>query len=244
MMKLRLASPGVLVDIGRIADLRPDRARRRPGRHRNPARTLRSPRPRSSANTASRCWPGRPASSASAGRHRGTIGGSLAHADPKADHPLAAVAGGATMVVQGPQGGREIAADDFSSSATSPPRSTRTSCSSRSASRAPRARLGARSWSRGPTTGRSSGGHRRRTDRPGRHGGPAVAGPGGRGGARGRAGRRRGGPAGGRGVPSPLWIISGTGVPGASGPGADPSGAAFGRGLTRPARRCGEADRG
>ncbi|MGH3744690.1 MAG: FAD binding domain-containing protein, partial [Mycobacteriales bacterium] len=46
-------------------------------------------------------------------RHRGTLGGSLAHADPAGDLPAAALASDATLVVQGPGGRREIAATDF-----------------------------------------------------------------------------------------------------------------------------------
>jgi len=42
-------------------------------------------------------------------RHRGTIGGSVAHADPAADYPAALVGLGATVVTDK----REIAADDF-----------------------------------------------------------------------------------------------------------------------------------
>ena len=43
-------------------------------------------------------------------RNRGTIGGSLAHADPAADLPAAALASDAVFVVRGPEGEREIAA--------------------------------------------------------------------------------------------------------------------------------------
>jgi carbon-monoxide dehydrogenase medium subunit len=46
-------------------------------------------------------------------RHRGTLGGSLAHADPAGDLPTAAVALDATLVVAGPGGRRTIAARDF-----------------------------------------------------------------------------------------------------------------------------------
>ncbi|MGH3437748.1 MAG: FAD binding domain-containing protein [Sciscionella sp.] len=46
-------------------------------------------------------------------RNRGTIGGSLAHADPAADLPAAVLASSATVIVQGPRGRREIAATDF-----------------------------------------------------------------------------------------------------------------------------------
>jgi carbon-monoxide dehydrogenase medium subunit len=46
-------------------------------------------------------------------RHRGTIGGSLAHGDPAGDLPAVAVALGATMIARGPGGQREIAASEF-----------------------------------------------------------------------------------------------------------------------------------
>jgi carbon-monoxide dehydrogenase medium subunit len=46
-------------------------------------------------------------------RHRGTIGGSVAHADPSADVPAALLALGASYVVTGPNGPRTIAAGDF-----------------------------------------------------------------------------------------------------------------------------------
>ncbi|MEC9181074.1 MAG: FAD binding domain-containing protein, partial [Actinomycetota bacterium] len=46
-------------------------------------------------------------------RHRGTIGGSLAHADPASDLPATTLALGATYVVQGPNGTREIPAGSF-----------------------------------------------------------------------------------------------------------------------------------
>ncbi len=46
-------------------------------------------------------------------RNRGTIGGSLAHADPAADLPAAALASDATLVAQGPGGRRSIAAAGF-----------------------------------------------------------------------------------------------------------------------------------
>ena len=46
-------------------------------------------------------------------RHRGTLGGSLVHADPAADLPAVALALDAVMVARGPQGEREIAAADF-----------------------------------------------------------------------------------------------------------------------------------
>ncbi len=46
-------------------------------------------------------------------RNRGTIGGSLAHADPAADLAAAVLASGAEIRVVGPNGQRTIASDDF-----------------------------------------------------------------------------------------------------------------------------------
>lgn len=46
-------------------------------------------------------------------RHRGTLGGSVAHGDPAADLPAALMALGATLVAEGPSGRRSISIDDF-----------------------------------------------------------------------------------------------------------------------------------
>lgn len=46
-------------------------------------------------------------------RNRGTIGGSIAHADPAADWPACLLAAEATITVQGAGGSRNIAASDF-----------------------------------------------------------------------------------------------------------------------------------
>src|SRR5262245_24985544 len=46
-------------------------------------------------------------------RNRGTVGGSIAHADGAAELPLCLVALGGSVVVDGPQGRREIAAEEF-----------------------------------------------------------------------------------------------------------------------------------
>jgi aerobic carbon-monoxide dehydrogenase medium subunit len=46
-------------------------------------------------------------------RHRGTIGGSLAHGDPAGDLPAVVLALDATLVARGPGGERQIAAADF-----------------------------------------------------------------------------------------------------------------------------------
>ena len=46
-------------------------------------------------------------------RNRGTIGGSLAHADPAADYPALVLALNARIDVHGPDGDRSISADDY-----------------------------------------------------------------------------------------------------------------------------------
>jgi carbon-monoxide dehydrogenase medium subunit len=46
-------------------------------------------------------------------RNRGTIGGSLAHADPASELPACVIALDATIVVRGPVGERRIAAEEF-----------------------------------------------------------------------------------------------------------------------------------
>jgi carbon-monoxide dehydrogenase medium subunit len=46
-------------------------------------------------------------------RHRGTLGGSLAHADPASDLPACVLALGGTVIARGPGGERAIAAADF-----------------------------------------------------------------------------------------------------------------------------------
>ncbi|WP_435348639.1 FAD binding domain-containing protein [Haloarchaeobius sp. HRN-SO-5] len=46
-------------------------------------------------------------------RNRGTIGGNIAHSDPASDLPGAVLAADATIHAQGPDGERDIAADDF-----------------------------------------------------------------------------------------------------------------------------------
>jgi carbon-monoxide dehydrogenase medium subunit len=113
MMKLRLAGPAVLVDLGRIRDLRDIRLEGdlvSIGALCTHAQIAASAVVREHLPLLARAASliGDPQV-----RHRGTIGGSLAHADPKADHPLAALALGATMVIQGQSGRREVGVDDF-----------------------------------------------------------------------------------------------------------------------------------
>jgi carbon-monoxide dehydrogenase medium subunit len=113
LMKLRLASPAVLVDIGRLSDLSYIRdagdhiAVGALTRHRDVETSdLLHEHAPLLAHAASQV--GDPQV-----RHRGTIGGSIAHADPASDLPATTLALGATYVAQGPSGTREIAAADF-----------------------------------------------------------------------------------------------------------------------------------
>jgi len=113
LMKLRLAQPSVLVDIGRVSDLSYIRdagdhvAIGALTRHRDiETSDLLHEQVPLLAHAASHV--GDPQV-----RHRGTIGGSIAHADPASDLPATTLALGATYVAQGPNGTREIAAGDF-----------------------------------------------------------------------------------------------------------------------------------
>jgi carbon-monoxide dehydrogenase medium subunit len=113
LMKLRLASPSVLIDVGRLDDLRYIRDA---GDHIAICALTRHRELETSALLAEAA----PLLSHAAGhvgdpqvRHRGTIGGSLAHADPASDLPAVVLAMGGTIVAQGPSGQREIAIADF-----------------------------------------------------------------------------------------------------------------------------------
>jgi aerobic carbon-monoxide dehydrogenase medium subunit len=113
LMKLRLATPTVLIDIGRIGDLSSIEERHGEiaigalARHHQleSSSLLRKEVPLL-AHTAHQV--GDPQV-----RHRGTLGGTLAHGDPASDLPAAILALGGTLVAQGPAGRREIAAVDF-----------------------------------------------------------------------------------------------------------------------------------
>ncbi len=112
-MKLRLAQPRVLIDIGRIADLR--YVHEKDGRIAIGAMT---PHAEIEASGLLReACPLLPEVAPLIGdpqvRNRGTIGGSLAHADPAADWPAAILALEAEIEVAGPQGRRTVAAADF-----------------------------------------------------------------------------------------------------------------------------------
>jgi aerobic carbon-monoxide dehydrogenase medium subunit len=113
LMKLRLALPQMLVDIGGLQDLsfvEGDGGEVRIGaltRHHDLATSeLLGEQVPLLAHVAGQI--GDPPV-----RHRGTIGGSVAHGDPASDLPAALLALRASLVVRGPGGDRRIAADDF-----------------------------------------------------------------------------------------------------------------------------------
>ncbi len=113
LMRLRLARPALLVDIGRLDELRYIRED-------GDAVAI-------GALTRHHDLAGSPILAESCGivagaagqigdpqvRHRGTIGGSIAHADPASDMPAVLLALGAELVATGPGGSRSIAASDF-----------------------------------------------------------------------------------------------------------------------------------
>ena len=113
IMKLRLAEPETLVDIGHIPELRG--VRQADGEiaigaltthHQIASATeVRSAVPLL-ADTAARVGDRQV-------RNRGTIGGAVAHADAAADYPAAILALDASIVARGPQGERRIPAREF-----------------------------------------------------------------------------------------------------------------------------------
>ncbi len=113
LMKLRLATPALLVDVGRLGELSYVRdegdhiAIGALTRHHDLVHSdlLRQQVPILS-HTAGLV--GDPQV-----RHRGTIGGSLAHGDPASDLPAVVLALGGTLVARGPRGERTIPATEF-----------------------------------------------------------------------------------------------------------------------------------
>src|SRR5580700_8157888 len=98
LLRLRLAYPELLVDVGGLDDLRgvTDAGAdlliaQHCGLLAEAAATVADP----------------------AVRHRGTLGGSIAHADPAGDLPAVILALDATLLARGPAGDREIPAGEF-----------------------------------------------------------------------------------------------------------------------------------
>ena len=113
LMKLRLATPSLLVDIGRLRDLSYVRDE---GDH-VAIGALTRHRDLEVSDVAREHVPLLARVAGQVGdpqvRHRGTIGGSLAHGDPASDLPAAVLALGGTLVVRGAGGTREVPAEDF-----------------------------------------------------------------------------------------------------------------------------------
>ena len=113
MMALRVAQPTVLVDIGRIAELRGLTRNEhvlRAGALTRHAELLSSPLVQSSVPLLSLALPH---VAHAAIRNRGTLGGSLALADPAAELPACALALDAVMHIHGSLGTRVVSAADF-----------------------------------------------------------------------------------------------------------------------------------
>jgi aerobic carbon-monoxide dehydrogenase medium subunit len=113
LMKLRLSEPKVLIDIARIPGL--SGVREKDGRIEIGAGTTHAD-VASSALLREKC-PMVAEAAAEIGdpqvRNRGTLGGSLAHADPSADYPAAMLAVDAEIHLKGPRGWRAVKASDF-----------------------------------------------------------------------------------------------------------------------------------
>src|SRR5579863_1905015 len=113
MMKLRLAAPEHLVDLGRIKDLNYIREE---GGSLHIGATTTHYSVESSPLVRTKC-PLLAAAAAAIGdvqvRNVGTIGGSVAHADPAADYPAALQALEAKIVIQGAGSERTVSAADF-----------------------------------------------------------------------------------------------------------------------------------
>ena len=113
IMKLRMATPSTLVDISGLPELgglrlEGDVLHIGAGvRHRELERS----------ETVRTCVPLLAHAASTVGdpqvRSRGTIGGSVAHADPAADFPAVLLALGATMVLRGPGGERSVPVEEF-----------------------------------------------------------------------------------------------------------------------------------
>jgi CO/xanthine dehydrogenase FAD-binding subunit len=113
MMNFRLARPEVLVDLNRIrnlAGIQVDRERIRIGAMTRHQTICESEELRAA-------FPLLPEAAGHIGhwaiRNRGTIGGSVAHADPAAEWPAVLKAVGARLIIQGPHGSRTTTVDDL-----------------------------------------------------------------------------------------------------------------------------------
>jgi carbon-monoxide dehydrogenase medium subunit len=112
-MKLRLAQPALLVDIGRIKDL----SYIREEGNQILIGAMTTHYELESSTLLKKICPLLPDCASHIGdvqvRNKGTIGGSVAHSDPAGDWPAAIIALNAEMIAVGPGGQRTIKADDF-----------------------------------------------------------------------------------------------------------------------------------
>ena len=113
LMKYRLAAPGIVVDVGRLNELSYVREE---GDHLAIGALTRHREIETSelvlANTGLLAAATKQVGDPQV-RHRGTIGGALAHGDPASDIPSAVLALRASFIIEGPSGKREVEADDF-----------------------------------------------------------------------------------------------------------------------------------
>ena len=113
LMKLRLATPSVIVDVGRVRELSYIRDA---GDEIHVGGLTRHHDVEHSELLHEQCgllahvasFVGDPQV-----RHRGTLGGSIAHGDPASDLPAAVLALGGSMVLRGPSGERAVPASEF-----------------------------------------------------------------------------------------------------------------------------------
>jgi CO/xanthine dehydrogenase FAD-binding subunit len=113
MLAMRLARPAKLIDILRLPELagiRKEAGAVVVGATTRQAQAERDPVIRASVPMLARVlpWVGHPPT-----RNRGTIGGSIANADPSAEIPLVAVTLGAEIMLATPDGPTSMAANDF-----------------------------------------------------------------------------------------------------------------------------------
>lgn len=112
-MKLRLQSPGTLIDLGTVPGLRGVKV----DGNQLVIGALTVHGDVAASDLVRKHVPGLSDAASVIGdlqvRNRGTIGGSVAHADPAADLPVMLTALNASFVARSPAGGRIIAVDDF-----------------------------------------------------------------------------------------------------------------------------------
>ena len=113
LMRVRLAAPSVLVDIGRLRDL----SYVRDGGDHVAVGALTTMEEAHFSDLLERECPILAHTAGEVGdpqvRHRGTVGGTVAHADPASDIPTVLLALDAELVVHGPGGDRTVPARDF-----------------------------------------------------------------------------------------------------------------------------------